>query len=122
MSAPLKYLQAEQFGDVLAIRLQPTTVAVDDLDGMLAEVEGALSERGCKKLVFSLGPDEPLCLYSVFLAKLVSLQRRLQNGGGGLKIAEASADVQEIFEACRLHSFFEFIPDRAAAIAAFGPS
>ena len=120
MSSPLKYLEVEQVGDVLAIRLQQTQMGVVDVDELVAEVDGTLAECGCKKLVFSLGPEEPQCLYSVFLAKLVSLQRRLQNGGGGLKLAEASADVQDIFEACRLRSFFEFVPDRSAAIAAFG--
>jgi anti-anti-sigma regulatory factor len=54
---------------------------------------------------------DPLCLYSVFLAKLVSIQRRLAAAGGTLALAGLSENAQHIFEAAGLHKFFVFYPD-----------
>jgi anti-anti-sigma factor len=78
-----------------------------------------VSEDGCRKLLLSLGPEDPQFLYSVFLAKLVTLQRRLQAAGGALKLCDVSADTRRIFDACRLTPLFDIVADRAAGLAAF---
>ena len=70
-------------------------------------------------MVLVLGPPELEFLYSVFLAKLVSLQRRLRDVNGALKLAGAGSTTRGIFEACRLEALFDFADDEAAAIRAF---
>jgi hypothetical protein len=77
-----------------------------------------IDQQGCRHFVLSLGPKEPECLYSVFLAKLVSLQRRLNKQGGRLIIADASPHTMSIFAACHLTEIFQFTPDLDAAVAA----
>ena len=49
----------------------------------LADEVVDLIDGGCRKLVFTLGPESLQCLYSVFLAKLVMFQRVLRERGGG---------------------------------------
>ena len=66
----------------------------------------------------SLGPQDPECLYSVFLAKLVALQRRMKAKEGVLKLADVSPEARGIFAACHLEKIFDFVPTTASAVAA----
>jgi anti-anti-sigma factor len=118
MSESYHQLDVEQVGDVTCLRLRHARLEVGALEELLGELDRCLDDHRCRKVVFSLGPEEPQCLYSIFLAKLVSLQKRLQGAGGALVLAEASDNVARIFQACRLHSLFTFVPERAAAVAA----
>jgi hypothetical protein len=118
MIGPFRQLAVEQVGDVWCLRLQRPRLAVGGLEELIADIDQLMLTSHCRKIVFDLGPEEPECLYSVFLAKLVTLQKRLAAAGGGLVIAEASDDVRKIFAACRLDDLFRFTTDRAAAIAA----
>ena len=117
-SAPYRQIETEQHGDVYCLGLRDPRLRFTELDELITELDRFVTESQCRKLVFLLGPEEPQCLYSLFLAKLVSLQRRLQANGGALKLAGASENVEQVFEACKLRSFFDFLPDRDAAIAA----
>jgi hypothetical protein len=119
MDRPWKQLEVERQGEVHCARLQHVQMDETQLQDLSVELNRLIDEEGCRKLVLSLGPPDPLCLYSVFLAKLVSLQRRLNQAGGGLKLAHVSPDTYRIFEACRLHSIFEFHPDKQTAMNAF---
>jgi anti-anti-sigma factor len=77
-----------------------------------------IEEDGCRRMVLSLGPGSLECLYSIFMAKLVSVQRRIQDRQGSLVLCDVTPEVLTVFEACRLRSFFKFAPDRAAAVEA----
>jgi hypothetical protein len=78
----------------------------------------ALAKRdGCRKLALSLGPVPPDCLYSVFLAKLVTVQRVHNEHGGQMVLCDVSAPVKSIFEATHLDQQFTFVPDFDAAVA-----
>ena len=72
-----------------------------------------------KKLVLSLGPETPDCLYSVFLAKLVSLRNALVRLGGELVLCEVAPIAYSVFEACLLNREFTFVADFDAAVAHF---
>jgi anti-anti-sigma factor len=119
MERPYRHIDIERAGDVYCVRLRQSKLDETALYELADELTRLVMEDGCRKLVLSLGPEEPQFLYSVFLAKLVTLQRRLQASGGALKLADAAPDTVRIFDACRLTPLFEFVPDRAAAVAAF---
>jgi hypothetical protein len=118
MAEPYRQIDCEQIDDVWCVRLRYPRLPVGGLEELTAELDRVVADTQCSKMVISLGPEEPQCLYSMFLAKLVSLQKHLQKAGGGLVIAEASDTVQRIFGACRLQSLFTFLPDRTAALTA----
>jgi hypothetical protein len=118
MQRPCRHLDVERQGDIFSIRLREMRLDESALDAVGEELHALIDEDGCRKMILSLGPDEPECLYSIFLAKLISVQRRLHEQGGTLKIADASPLTMDIFEACRLKELFDFVPDRASAIAA----
>jgi hypothetical protein len=118
MESSYRHITVERAGDVFCVRLARPRLDETAVLELADEWNALIDREGCRKLVLSLGPEDPECLYSVFLAKLVSLQRRLQEKGGALKLAEAGPHTLNIFEACRLKTFFDFIPDRAGAIEA----
>jgi anti-sigma B factor antagonist len=119
MERPYQHIEVERTGDVFCIRLRKPTLDETGLHELSDELNQLLAQEGCRKLVFSLGPEEPQCLYSIFLAKLVSLQRRLKAAGGGLLLCQVGPDTLRIFDACGLASLFTFVPDKATAVAGF---
>ncbi len=117
MERPYKHLIVERQGEVWCARLVAPRIAEDQLEE-LGDEFAQLVNDGCYKLVLSLGPHGPECLYSVFLAKLVTLHRRLQANSGALRLAEVGPEARDIFAACHLDQLFHFAPTTAAAVAA----
>jgi hypothetical protein len=114
-----KYIRVEAHGDVCCARLRQTRLEENDIYLLGAELTDLCENQGCRKLALSLGPEPPDCLYSVFLAKLVSLRNTLRRNDGQFILCEVSPAAYHIFEACLLHREFTFANDFAAARAAF---
>jgi hypothetical protein len=118
MPRPYRHIIVDRKGDVFCVRLRRTHLEETDILEMADELIGLIDKEGCRKMAFSLGPEAPNCLYSVFLAKLVMVRRHLRELDGSLKLCDATPDTLEVFAACRLKEHFEFAPDQAAAVAA----
>lgn len=118
MAQPFQQIEVDRQGDVYCVRLQKKHMREDDLHRLAVELTELL-DQGCRKMVLNLGPDDPIVLYSVFLAKLVSFQKRLRQNQGALKLAAVGPQTMEIFKVCRLVDLFEFYPDQQAALATF---
>jgi anti-anti-sigma factor len=88
------------------------------LDELSEELARLVDEDGCRKLVLCLGPGDFECLYSVFLAKLINLQRRLREVGGTVVLAEGGPNTLDVFRTSGLEKFFRFYPDELSAISA----
>jgi hypothetical protein len=116
MERPYRHLEVRREGEVFCARLREFRLSEPQLYEMCGELLRLPDKDGCRKLVLSLGPPEPEFLYSVFLAKLVSLQRRLDGAGGALRVVTTSAATMSIFAACRLDTLFHFAPDEATAV------
>jgi anti-anti-sigma factor len=119
MSGSYRHIEVACPGDVFCVRLRQSKLDETGLYELCDELTQLVAEDGCRKLVLSLGPPDPQFLYSIFLAKLVALQRRLKDSGGGLKLCDAGPDTLSIFDACGLARLFEFHPDQAEALKAF---
>jgi anti-anti-sigma factor len=90
----------------------------DGLDAVSAELGRLMDDDGCRKMVLALGPGDLECLYSVFLAKLINLQRRLEAVGGTVVLAELSSNTREVFRVTGLERHFRFFADRGSAVRA----
>jgi hypothetical protein len=117
MDQPWKHIDVEQRGDVSCVRLRTRRIDEPDMCDLANELITLGQSQGCKKVALSLGPCAPECLYSVFLAKLMTVQRRLTERGSSLVLCEASPDVQAVFDACQFTEYFQFLPDFDAAVA-----
>ncbi len=118
MQRPYQHLDYNEHGGVFCVRLRNPRLREDGIDELTAELARLVDEGGCRKMVLSLGPGDLECLYSVFLAKLISLQRRLEGVGGTLALAEVSANTRDVFKATGLDRHFHFYADPAAAVQA----
>jgi hypothetical protein len=118
MSHPWKHIDVEQRGDAFCVRLRKFRIDEPDIPDLTSELICLGAMPNCKKVALSLGPRPPECMYSVFLAGLMSVQRRLADKGCALLLCEAGPEVVAIFGACRLAEHFHFVPDFDAAVAA----
>jgi anti-anti-sigma factor len=116
MDRPYQHIDVKRNGDVFCVRLRRHRLNEVELPEMCGELTHLVQSAECKKMVLSLGPPDLECLYSIFLARLVNLQRRLQEAGGALRLAHASAETLRIFDVCRLVQLFRFMPDEDAAV------
>lgn len=119
MTRQYRFIAVEKKKDVFCIRLRQRKMDEAEVNTLTEEVLSLISDQESPKIVLSLGPEEPQCLYSVFLAKLITLRRRLTEKGGALVIADASPAVIDVFDACQLKNYFEFAADQKAALLSF---
>ena len=99
MTRQYRHIVVERKIDVFCIHLRQRKLDESEIYALADELLHLISAEGCRKMVISLGPDEPQCLYSVFLAKLISVRRHLMEKGGALKLCEAGSAVTDVFAA-----------------------
>jgi hypothetical protein len=115
MSTPWRHIDVEARGDLRCVRLRTTRIEEGAIDALGSELIEAGSEEGCARLALRLGPQPPDCLYSIFLGKLIAVQRRLRQLGRTLVLCDAGPEVMAIFGACKLVDHFTFVADFDAA-------
>ena len=118
MSQPYRFIAVQRRGDVCCVRLRRTRLEEPEVYEAADELL-ALADEGCRQVALSLGPDGPDCIHSVFLAKLMTVQRVLGERGGALVLCEVSPVTRTVFAASRLDEQFCFLPDFDAAVAHF---
>lgn len=112
-----RLIHVEQRGDVFCVNLLQTRLDEPMIHELSDELRELVARGGCRRMALSLGPESPECLYSVFLAKLITLQRVLREHDGELVLCHVRPAVRDIFEACCLDRMFTFLPDFEAALA-----
>jgi hypothetical protein len=110
----------ETHDDVRCVRLRKPRMEELEVYQMADELTDLVVKQGCRKMALSLGPEAPDCMYSVFLAKLIMVQRNLHERGGEMLLCEVGPVTQTIFQACRLDAQFHFVTDFTAALARWG--
>jgi hypothetical protein len=115
----LRHIRVERQGDVFCVRLRNPRLEETEIYQLAEELLELCQIHGCRQMAISLGPEPPDCLYSVFLAKLITVQRVLHEHQGGLVLVEVSPVAHSVFEACLLDRQFTFLPDFAAAAKHF---
>ena len=109
-----RFIQTERQGEVDCVRLRRTRLEEGEIYQLAEELLALVRDGGCRQMALSLGPQPPDCLYSVFLAKLITLQRTLREHGGGLVLCEVNPVARTVFEASLLDRQFTFLPDFAS--------
>lgn len=120
MAESYRHLLVVRHGNVACVRLLKPRMDENEIHELALEMIHLAREGGCPRIALSLGPQTPECLYSVFLSKLISLQRRLRELGGGLKLCECTQQVIDILNACVLLGYFDVVADPATALAEWG--
>jgi hypothetical protein len=113
-----RHITATRQHDVTCVRLKHARLEEGEIAQLADEVISLCRDPGCK-LALSLGPQTPYCLYSVFLAKLITIRNAVVKAGGRMVLCDVGPNTYSAFEATRLHQEFTFVPDFAAAVAHF---
>lgn len=117
MTAPYRHIAVDRQGDVCCVHLLEHDLDEHRLRAMSDEVIALIEKDGCRKLALCLGQLK--CIYSVFIAQLIKIRRRMVDEGGKLILCDVASDVVNVLESCQLRDYFEFAPDGAAAVEAF---
>ncbi|MFZ9825363.1 MAG: STAS domain-containing protein [Gemmataceae bacterium] len=110
-----KLISYEKQGDAICLRfknLRPSELEIQDA---FQEIRKAIQDEKVNKAALSVGPNME-CMYSVFLGKMISLQRQLNELGGKLAVCHVSPQVKAIFSACKLEDRFHFTADFPTAL------
>ena len=82
MKRPYRHIDVERQKDVFCVRMRKRKLDETELHEFIDEVLSLIHDEGCRKMALSLGPGSPECLYSIFLAKLFTVRKRLIEAGG----------------------------------------
>jgi anti-anti-sigma regulatory factor len=120
MDRTYKYFDVDPHGRTCVVRLLPLHYDETLLDPMGAELARLLDVEGYRNIVLSLGPDDPDCLQSVFLAKLLNLKKRLEQAGGALLLTDLSEHTRHILQVVGLEKHFRSCATVDEALKALG--
>lgn len=114
MARTYQHVDVQREGDVFCVSFRDPRPDDATVRAMAEEVDSLIVDEGCRKLIFHLGPIA--CVYSVLIARLIKMRRTLAEHGGRLKLCEVSPQIMNVFQSCQLQDYFEFAPDKAAAV------
>ena len=120
MADSYRQIVVERHGNVAIVRLARKRMDENEIYELSRELHRLAKEDGCPRIALCLGPETPECLYSVFLAKLIGLQRRLGEIGGALKLCQCTPQVIEILDGCVLLDHFDLVDNPAEALGQWG--
>jgi hypothetical protein len=120
MSEGYRLINFERHGNAAFVRLAQNRLDENEIYELFGELMHLAREEGAVRIALAMGPQTPDCMYSVFLAKLISLRRRLTEMGGELKLCQCTPQVIDILQATVLLDHFNLAADHAAARRQWG--
>ncbi len=116
--AEYRRLEVKEVGDVTVVYFRDQKI-LDDLNiqELGQELNHLVEVENCKKLVLNFTTVE--FLSSSALGKLITLEKKVKNTGGILKLCEIQPEILEVFTITKLDRLFKIHPSEADALAAF---
>lgn len=111
-------LEVNQVGDVTVIHFRDQKIIEDlGIQELGQELFSLVEVDNRKKLVLNFSSVD--FLSSAALGKLITLEKKLKNRGGTLKLCCIRPEIYEVFAITRLNRLFDIKQEEADAIAAF---
>jgi len=111
-------LDVSEVGEVTVVRFRDRRITEDcDLDKLGEELFRLVEGEHRKKLVVSLASVD--LLTSAALGMLITLRKKTNARGGGLKLSDLGPEIANVFSVTRLDSLFDIEEDVAHAVAGF---
>jgi anti-sigma B factor antagonist len=105
----------EQAGDVLLVAVDGQLVVTNRQEFKQQIIERI--DAGTRKVVIDF--SSAAYVDSSGLGVLVSLAKRVREGGGQLRLSGLNDDLRVLFELTRLDSLFQILPTQSDAVASF---
>jgi anti-sigma B factor antagonist len=111
-------LEVNQVGDVTVVHFRDQKIIEDlGIQELGQELFTLVEVDNRKKLVLNFCSVD--FLSSAALGKLITLEKKLKNRGGTLKLCCIRPEIYEVFAITRLNRLFDIKQEEADAIAAF---
>jgi anti-anti-sigma factor len=120
MSSPVSHYQfsVAQQGPVTVVTFQaPRLVKEGTVEAVGEHIFALVEAHGCRQLVLDFSLVERI--YSVMLAKVAGLHRKLQGLGGRLAVSRLRPEVYEVFETLNLHQVLHIYDTTEEAVRSF---
>ena len=119
MSSPRRRrLEVEDIGDVTIVNFTDRKILDEQNIQIIGEQLFSLVDKaGRRKLLLNFGKVEYLS--SAALAKLITLNKKLQQVNGRLILCGIAPEIREVFEITRLNRLFTIHEEEQAALQAF---
>ena len=88
-----------------------------NIQEMGRELFALIEEDGCEKLLLNFTNVE--FLSSAALGKLITVDKKMKQASGALKLSNIRPEIYEVFAITRLNKLFEIHDDEADALASF---
>jgi anti-sigma B factor antagonist len=110
--------EVEHIGDVTVVNFVDRKILDEQNIQIIGEqLFSLVDEEGWKKIVLNFGNVEYLS--SAALGKLITLNKKLQQGQGKLVLCNIDPQIHEVFEITKLDKFFKIKKDEQEALQAF---
>ena len=118
MSAGQRRLAIDQIGDVTVARFVDKKILDENNIQIIGnQLFGLVEEDGRKKIILDFTNVEYLS--SAALGKLITMDKKVKNAGGKLRLCSIRPDIYEVFQITRLNKLFDIRDDQEAALAGF---
>src|SRR5207248_7092431 len=120
MSGPprRRRLEVEDIGDVTVVNFTDRKILDEqNIQAIGEQLFSLVDEAGRRKILLNFGNVEYLS--SAALAKLITLNKKLQQAGGRLILCNIDPSIYEVFEITKLNKLFNIQPEEQAALQAF---
>jgi anti-anti-sigma factor len=113
-----QYLQVAKQADVFVVRFVDEQLVGNLPTDVAEELYALAAQDDCKSILVNLSGVD--IMSSEMYGRLISLNRRMEQKEGRLKLCEVSPKVREVLETTRLDQIFDVRETEAAGLAAFG--
>jgi anti-sigma B factor antagonist len=120
MSSPprRRRLEVEDIGEVTVVNFTDRKILDEQNIQIIGEqLFSLVDEAGRRKLLLNFGNVEYMS--SAALAKLITLNKKLQPVGGRMILCNVDAQIMEVFEITKLNKLFTISPTEQEALQAF---
>jgi len=111
-------LEVEHIGDVPVVHFVDKKILDEQNIQIIGEqLFSLVDEDGLRKILLNFGNVEYLS--SAALGKLITLNKKLQQGGGKLILCNIAPQIHEVFEITKLDKFFKIRKDEQTGLQEF---
>src|SRR5437870_13531376 len=111
-------LEVEDIGDVTVVSFTDRKILDEqNIQAIGEQLFSLVDEMGRRKVLLNFANVEYLS--SAALAKLITLNKKLQQAGGRLILCNIDPQIYEVFEITKLNKLFDIQAEEQAALQAF---
>jgi anti-sigma B factor antagonist len=111
-------LEVEEIGEVTVVNFTDRKILDEqNIQAIGEQLFSLVDESGRRKVLLNFGNVEYLS--SAALAKLITLNKKLQQVGGRLVLCNIDPSIYEVFEITKLNKLFSIQPDEQSGLQAF---